>query len=176
MTRSKIWIFCEQRQGQLSEVGLELLGKAIELAYPIGRRVAAVLIGHQLKELCETLFKFGADEILVADHPLLNAYCNQAYAKVLEDAIRQYQPETLLLGATVLGTDLGARLAARLRTGLSAHCIDFGLSPEGELQAVVPGWGGNVLATIRCPHVRPQMATVMPGVFDMPKEREATGS
>ena len=175
MTRSKIWIFCEQREGQLSEVGLELLGKAIALAHPIGRSVAAVLIGHPLKGLCETLFKFGADEVLVADHPLLNAYCNQAYAKVLEDAIRQYQPETLLLGATVLGTDLGARLAARLRTGLSAHCIDLGLSPEGELQAVVPGWGGNVLATIRCPHARPQMATVMPGVFDMPKERDATG-
>jgi len=172
MAQSKIWIFCEQRQGQLAEVGLELLGKALALAYPTGRKVAAVLIGYQLKALCEELSKFGADEVFIADHPLLSAYCNQTYVKVLEAAIRQYQPETFLLGATAMGTDLGARLAARLRTGLSAHCIDLRLSPEGELRAVVPGWGGNVLATIHCPHAKPQMATVMPGVFDMPKEKD----
>jgi electron transfer flavoprotein alpha subunit len=172
MIQSKIWIFCEQRQGQLAEVGLELLGKALALAHPTGRKVAAVLIGHPLKQLYEELSRFGADEVFIADHPLLSAYCNQTYAKVLEAAIRQYQPETFLLGATAMGTDLGARLAAKLRTGLSAHCIDLRLSPEGELRAVVPGWGGNVLATIHCPHAKPQMATVMPGVFEMPKERD----
>jgi len=170
MAQSKIWVFCEHDQGQLAEVGLELLGKALELAHPTARKVAAVVMGHQLDPCCETLAKFGADEILVADHPVLRTYCNQPYAKVLQDAIGKYHPEGFLLGATAMGTDLAARLAARLRTGLSAHCIGLELSSEGQLRAVVPGWGGNVLATILCPRTQPQMVTVMPGVFEIPKE------
>jgi electron transfer flavoprotein alpha subunit len=174
--QSKIWVFAEQRQGELAEVGLELLGKAIELAHPAGWKVASVLVGHSVeKGLCEQLLSFGADEVLVVDHPLLSSYCSQSYAKILEKLIREYNPEVFLLGATAMGSDLGARLAVRLRTGLSAHCVGLELSPEKKLLAVVPGWGGNVLARIYSPHTQPQMATVMPGVFDMPKEKEATG-
>jgi len=171
MVQSKIWVFCEHDQGQLAEVGLELLGKALELAHPTHRKVAAVVIGHQLDPCSETLAKFGADEILVADHPLLKTYCNQTYAKVLQHAIAQFHPEGFLLGATAMGADLAARPAARLSTGLSAHCIRLELSSERQLRAVVPGWGGNVLATILCPRTQPQMVTVMPGVFEMPEEK-----
>jgi electron transfer flavoprotein alpha subunit len=173
--QSKIWVFAEQRQGQLAEVGLELLGKALELAHPAGWKVASVLVGHSLNELGKRLFSFGADEVLVADHPLLSSYCSQSHAKVLENSIRQHNPEVFLLGATAMGSDLGARLAARLRTGLSAHCIGLELSSEKKLLAVVPGWGGNVLARVYSPYTQPQMATVMPGVFDMPKEGKVTG-
>jgi electron transfer flavoprotein alpha subunit len=118
------------------------------------------------------LSNFGADEILVVDHPVLGPYCSKTYIRVLEKAVQQGRPEAFLFGATAMGTDLSARLAARLRTGLSAHCIDLRLSSEKKLLAVVPGWGGNLLATVYCPHTRPQMATVMPGVFDIPKERD----
>ncbi len=173
--QSKFWVFCEQRDGIVSEVGLELLGKAVKLAQQTDQRVAAVLMGEQLAPLCERLLSFGADEVLVADHPLLASYCDQSYAKVLGQAVRAHQPEVFLFGATAIGTNLASRLAAKLKTGLSAHCIDLGLSSEGELRAVVPGWGGNVLATIRCPHARPQMATVMPGVFPMPEEKKSRG-
>jgi electron transfer flavoprotein alpha subunit len=176
IVQSKIWVFAEQRQGDVAEVGLELLGKALELAHPAGWKVASVLVGHSLEEgLCEQLLSFGADEVLVADHPLLSSYCSQSYAKILEKLIREYNPEVFLLGATAMGSDLGARLAVRLRTGLSAHCIGLELSPEKKLLAVVPGWGGNVLARIYSPSTQPQMATVMPGVFDMPQEKKATG-
>jgi len=174
--QSKIWVFAEQRQGELAEVGLELLGKALELAHPVGWKVASVLVSHSLENgLCEQLLSFGADEVLVADHPLLSSYCSQSYAKILEKLIREYNPEVFLLGATAMGSDLGARLAARLRTGLSAHCIGLELSTERKLLAIVPGWGGNVLAKVYSPHTQPQMATVMPGVFDMPQEKKAKG-
>jgi electron transfer flavoprotein alpha subunit len=175
MIESKIWIYCEERQGKVAEVSLELLGKALELGRASGRKVAAVLVGSQLDLLTEMLSNFGADEIVAADHPLLSDYCNQTYVRVLAEAVHRSQPEIFLLGATAVGTDLAARLAARLRTGLSAHCVDLGISSEGELRAVVPGWGGGVLATIRCPHTKPQMATVMPGVFGMPTAGRSGG-
>ncbi len=169
--RSKVWVFAEHREGKLAEVGLELLGKSFELAERTGQKVALILMGHQLNRLCKALLSFGADEILVAEHPLLKSYCSQTYVKVLENAIRKHQPEILLLGATAMGADLGARLAARLRTGLAARCIDLRISSEKKLLAVVPGWGGNVLATVHSPFTNPQMATVTPGVFDMPGRR-----
>ncbi len=173
--QSKIWIFAEQRRGHLAEVGFELLGKAFELANPLGWKVALVLIGRQLDPLYEKILSFGADEVFVVDHPLLEDYCCQTYAKVLEEVVRKYQPEIFLLGATAMGTDLGGRLAAKLRTGLAAHCIDLKLSSEGRLLGVVPGWGGNILATVDSPHTRPSMATVMPGVFKMPEKNRTRG-
>lgn len=73
-----------------------------------------------------------------------------------------------------MGVELAPRVAAKVRTGLSAHCIDLRLNNEGHLVQVVPGWGGGVVATITCPEHRPQMATVMPGTMmaRSPVERE----
>ena len=175
IVQSKVWVYAEQRQGRLADVGLELLGKTLELARPAGWKVASVLVGHSSVEFSERLLSFGPDEVLVADHPLLGSYCSQSYARVLESSVRKYEPEVFLLGATAMGSDLAARLAARLRTGLSAHCIGLELSSEKKLLAVVPGWGGNVLARVTSPYTQPQMATVMPGVFDLPKERKVFG-
>jgi electron transfer flavoprotein alpha subunit len=175
MKEGNIWVFAEQRQSRLADVGLELLGKALEIVAPIGWKVSSVLLGHSLDDLADQLLAYGAHEVLVADHPLLSSYCNQSYAKILENAIRKHHPEVFLSGATAMGTDLSARLAAKLRTGLSAHCIGLELSSEKKLLAVVPGWGGNVLAKIYSPSTQPQMATAMPGVFEKPQRRKPRG-
>jgi len=166
---SKVWVFVEQRHGHVAEVGLELVGKAMELAGLLEWKVAALLVGHQLGEITERVLSYGVDEVLVADDPLLAEYCNEPYVKAIEAAVRAWQPEALLLGATAMGTDLAPRLAARLRTGLSAHCIDLKITPDGQLLSAVPGWGGSVLAQISCPRTKPQCATVMPGVFSVPE-------
>ncbi len=172
---SKIWVFVEQRHGRLADVGLELVGKALALARSIGWKVAAVLVGSGLGPLADRIMPYGMHEVLVADDPLLEDYCNQAYVKTLEGAVRAWRPEVLLLGATAMGTDLAPRLAARLRTGLSAHCIDLQLTTDGGLLSMVPGWGGNVMACVTCPRTRPQVATVMPGIFGVPEVGEAHG-
>ena len=160
-----IWVFAEQRGGDLHEVSLELLGKARELANEGNTEVAAVLLGHAIKQLPEILIRHGADSVLLADDPRLAAYRLIPYSLVIEQLIRTYQPEILLLGATAMGVELAPRVAAKVGTGLSAHCIDLRLSNSGQLLQVVPGWGGGVVATIACPDHRPQMATVMPGMM-----------
>ncbi|MGO9568368.1 MAG: electron transfer flavoprotein subunit alpha/FixB family protein [Desulfomonilaceae bacterium] len=175
IVESKIWVFVEQRQGRIAEVGLEILGKAAELRKSVQWKVAGVLVGSRLNGLADQVLSYGVDEVLVADDPLLADYCNQAYVKAIEGAVRAWQPEIFLLGATAMGTDMAPRLAARLRTGLSAHCIDLHLDAEGGLLSVVPGWGGNVMARVSCPRTRPQVATVMPGVFGMPEAGDAWG-
>ncbi len=172
---SKIWVFVEQRQGHVAEVGLELLGKALALAKPLNWKVAAFLVGHQVNDLADRILCYGPHEVLVADDALLADYCNETYVKVLANAVKKWQPEVFLLGATAMGTDLSPRLAARLRTGLSAHCIDLEMTSEGELLAVIPWPGGNLVGRIRCPRTRPQMATVLPGLFEIPRSGEMKG-
>jgi len=169
-----VWVFAEQRNGELHEVSLELLAKAQEIAHQANSSVTAVLIGHNVRPLAQTLINYGADSVLVADDPGLGYYQVLAYTFVMEHLVNSYQPEVLLLGATAMGVELAPRVAARMRTGLSAHCIDLKLDSKGQLLQVVPGWEGGVIATITCPDHRPQMATVMPGAMKSltPSQRE----
>ena len=160
-----ICVFAEQRGGELHEVSLELLGKARELADQANKKVTGVLLGHEVEPLAQNLINYGADCVLLADDTHLENYRLLPYSLVLESLIKTYEPEILLMGATALGVELAPRVAAKVRTGLSAHCIDLRLDSEGRLLQVVPGWGGGVIATITCPDHRPQMATVMPGTM-----------
>ncbi|MGD9077582.1 MAG: electron transfer flavoprotein subunit alpha/FixB family protein, partial [Desulfobacteraceae bacterium] len=170
-----IWVFAEQRGGELHEVSLELLGKARELADQSNKNVIGVLLGQDVKPLARNLIHYGADAVLLADDTHLENYRLLPYALVLENLIKTYQPDILLMGATALGVELAPRVAAKVRTGLSAHCIDLKLDSEGRLLQVVPGWGGGVIATISCPDHRPQMATVMPGTMKALSPVERTG-
>lgn len=169
-----IWVFAEQRNNELHDVSLELLGKARELADEAEQSVNAVLIGYNVNAHAQTLISYGADSVLVADADSLADYRLIPYSLIFERLIQEFRPEILLMGATSMGMELAPRVAAKVRTGLSAHCIDLKLDSDGQLLQVVPGWGGGVIATIACPDHRPQMATVMPGAMTAlsPMERK----
>ena len=170
-----IWVFAEQRDNELHEVSLELLGKARELADQSAMRVTAILVGHHIKSLAQVLINHGAHSVLIADDPRLESYRLIPYSLVMEQLIREYEPDILLMGATAMGVELAPRVAAKVQTGLSAHCIDLRLD-DGQLLQVVPGWGGGVIATITCPDHRPQIATVMPGIMPVRKPVEGSGA
>jgi electron transfer flavoprotein alpha subunit len=95
---------------------------------------------------------------------------------VISDLITQRKPEVFLLPATSIGSDLAPRVAARVNTGLSAHCTNLDINDRGELMQVVPAFGGKVMATILCQKHRPQMATVRPGVFRKGQPQKEKGN
>ncbi|MDT8715495.1 electron transfer flavoprotein subunit alpha/FixB family protein [Clostridium sp. 19966] len=161
-----VWVFAEQREGVLQKVSLELLGEGKKIADKLGVKLTALLIGENIKPLAKDLVAFGADEVLVADNSLLKHYTTDGYTKVICDLIEDRKPEILFIGATFIGRDLGPRIAARLKTGLTADCTSLDIDAEGKyLLATRPAFGGNLMATIACADHRPQMATVRPGVF-----------
>jgi len=161
-----VWVFAEQREGVLQKVSLELLGEGRKIADKLGVKLTALLLGNNVANLANELVAYGADEVLVADHELLNNYTTDGYAKVICDLVRERKPEILFIGATYIGRDLGPRVAARLTTGLTADCTSIDVEEgTGNLMATRPAFGGNLMATIACPEHRPQMATVRPGVF-----------
>ncbi|MDQ1335769.1 MAG: hypothetical protein QG552_2719 [Thermodesulfobacteriota bacterium] len=162
-----VWVFAEQRDGALSRVSLELLGKAQSLAADLGQEVSAVLLGHQVSGLTKILFEYGATHIYLAQHKALTDYRTIAYAKVLGSLVMEFRPNILLMGATHIGRDLGPRLSRRVGVGLTADCTELTIDLEERiLLQTRPAFGGNVMATIANRYSRPQMATVRPGVME----------
>jgi Electron transfer flavoprotein, alpha subunit len=169
-----VWVFAEQREGVLQKVSLELLGEGKKIADKLGVKLTALLLGHNVGSLAKELVAFGADEVLVADNELLANYTTDGYTKVICDLANERKPEIIFIGATFIGRDLGPRVAARLKTGLTADCTSVDTEEgTGNLMATRPAFGGNLMATIACPDHRPQMATVRPGVFSKLEKDEA---
>ncbi|AQM60761.1 electron transfer flavoprotein subunit alpha/FixB family protein [Clostridium baratii] len=167
-----VWVFAEQREGELQKVSLELLGEGRKIADKLGVKLTALLLGHNIKDLANTLGEHGADEVIVCDNKLLEHYTTDGYTKVICELASQRKPGILFIGATFIGRDLGPRVAARLSTGLTADCTQLDVEvSNGDLLATRPAFGGNLMATIACPDHRPQMATVRPGVFAKIEEK-----
>ncbi len=168
-----VWVFAEVSGGSPAPVVRELLGEGARLARALDQELAAVLLGHQVEPLVEELAAWGAQRVYLADHPHLARYSTLAYTRVLAELIRRQAPAVLLMGATPLGRDLAPRLSRRLELGLTADCTQLSIDPEtGNLLQTRPAFGGNVMATIYTPRVRPQMATVRPGVMAPAPRRE----
>lgn len=161
-----VFVFVEQRDNKLEKVGIELLGKARELADDLGQDVVALVVGESVKEHADTLIKHGADKVIVVEDPMLKEYVTEPYAKAVTAIIKKYEPEIVIYGASSIGRDLAPRLAARIHTGLTADCTKLEIDEESKLLLMTrPAFGGNLMATIVCEDFRPQMATVRPGVM-----------
>lgn len=161
-----ILVFIEQTGGVIHPVGLELIGKGLELAKELETTVTAVLPGYQVTALADTVAEYGADRIILIDEPELKHYITEPYTHAIVQVIEAQQPEIVLVGATAIGRDLAPRVSARIHTGLTADCTSLEVQAEtGNLMMTRPAFGGNIMATILCPEHRPQMATVRPGVM-----------
>lgn len=160
-----IWVFAECREKKLIGVGLELLSEAQKLAQRLDVEVSAVLIGDDVSNLIPELIAYGADNVYVAEHPLLHDEPEDLYKKIIVDLIKEYKPEIFLLGGTSIGRSLAPKLAAKLQVGLTADCTGLDIDSENRLLQTRPAFGGNLMATIMTPYTRPQMATVRPKVM-----------
>ena len=166
------YVFVEQREGVIQNVGLELLGKARELADALNEKVYAMLLGHDLTTQAQECIAYGADTVLRVDAPELATYVTEPYAQAIYQIIRDNKPSIVLIGATTIGRDLGPRLSARVETGLTADCTGLEISEDRDLLMTRPAFGGNLMATIICKEHRPQMSTVRPGVMRMGQRDE----
>ena len=155
-------------EGRLHPVGLELLGKARELAAKIDHPVQAVVIGARTGEAAEKLLASGADEVHVYEDPAFEHFRIEPYANALEDFITSVHPSSVLVGGTANGRSLAPRVAARFRTGLTADCTVLEMSETTDLDQIRPAYGGNIMAHINTPKHRPQFATVRYKIFPIP--------
>lgn len=173
--KGEVWVFAEQEDERLSDVSLELCGKARELADRLGVRTGAVLAGWNVRELSYRLIAHGADRVYHVHDTRLEHYRTQPYARVVCQLVSKYRPQIVVYGATPLGRDLAPRVASQLRAGLTADCTDLDIGEYVEprskqvhrnlLFQIRPAFGGNIIATIINYDRWPQMATVREGVM-----------
>jgi electron transfer flavoprotein alpha subunit len=179
-TARDVLVICEQRDGVLQKVTLELIGKGRQLADDLGQSLVALLIGNDISGLAQNLINHGADRVIFVDDPILTNYMTEPYAKAATAVLKDTNPEIVLIGATSIGRDLAPRIAARIKTGLTADCTALEVDETNErgtrdFLMTRPAFGGNIMATIICPEHRPQMATVRPGVMIALPEQVHTG-
>ncbi|MEJ2554661.1 MAG: electron transfer flavoprotein subunit alpha/FixB family protein [Anaerolineae bacterium] len=170
-----VWVFIEQEEGAIADVSLELLAKGQELARTLKSQLCGLLYGYHVGDLAETVIHYGADRVLLADHPELAVYRTLPYARVTTELVRDRQPYIFLVGATPTGRDLAPRVASSVRAGLTADCTDLQVGDytskkdkrvyKDLLYQIRPAFGGNLIATIVNPTMHPQMATVREGVM-----------
>ena len=172
-----VWVFAEQHGGKVADVAFELLAKAQELKAQRGggAKVCAVLLGSGLPAEAErSLVASGADVVYKVDAPELADYEANVYVDAVAQLVQKHKPEVVLAGATAVGRAFFARVAVKVRTGLTADCTMLKIEETknkdtGAMQMLLhqtrPAFGGNIMATIMTPNHRPQMATVRPKVF-----------
>jgi electron transfer flavoprotein alpha subunit len=172
-----IWIYAEQRHGEISPVVYELLNEARRLAQKLEVPLSAILIGDRIEAKAHDLIQHGADKVYVYDDPVFAEFQDDPYSDVLSHLIEEEKPEIVLMGATNIGRSFASRVAARIYTGLTADCtgLEVDLATRNLLQTR-PAFGGNIMATILTPRHRPQMATVRHKVFKpAPLDASRTG-
>ncbi|MDR2399416.1 MAG: electron transfer flavoprotein subunit alpha [Endomicrobium sp.] len=168
-----VWVYAQQRHGEIAGVVYELLNEGKRLAKQLGTTLSAVLIGDNIKSKAQDLINRGADKVYICDDPIFIEFQDDPYTSILTQIIKKEKPEIILIGATNIGRSFASRVAARIHTGLTADCTSLEIDPETRnLQQTRPAFGGNIMATILTPGHRPQMSTVRHKVFKEAKVEE----
>jgi len=159
-----VWTLAETDGGRVSRVSYELLTRGRALADKRGTELSAVVLGWQVEQAgIEELIHRGADVVRVAEAPELEHFLVEPFAACLVELIGRHKPEIVIAAATTTGRTLMPYVAVKVGAGLTADCTGLDIEPEtGNLLQTRPAIGGNIMATIKTPEARPQMATVRP--------------
>jgi electron transfer flavoprotein alpha subunit len=161
-------VYLEQRHNKTHNVGFELIGKAKELAMKTNEPVYALVVGNDVTSIAEEALEYGCDKVFVYESEAYKEFNVERYTNVIEDFYCQYHVNIILFGGTSEGRSFAPRVAARLRTGLTADCTKLDITKEGDLLQIRPAFGGNIMAKINTPNHRPQLATIRYKMFDPP--------
>lgn len=164
MDCSGIWILAEQKGGKIGRISFELLTRAIELAAKNDAMLSAMVFGEAIEEAgLKQLINCGADRVVCIEGNGLETFLVEPYAACMIKVIDDYSPEIIIAGATTMGRTLMPYVAIKANAGLTADCTELDIEAEtGNLLQTRPAIGGNIMATIKTPNHRPQMATVRP--------------
>ena len=173
---NNVFVYCEIENTLVQEVSQELLTKGRKLANQLGVELHAVVIGTGIKGKVEDqILPYGVDKLFVFDAPELFPYTSAPHTDIIVNLFKEENPQICLMGATVIGRDLGPRVSSSLTSGLTADCTQLEIGDYDDKKAgkhydnllyqIRPAFGGNIVATIVNPDHRPQMATVRSGVM-----------
>lgn len=161
----EIWVFIETDNSKIVKSSLELFTPAKEIAMQTGGSVTAVILGGDIAKTAAELGHYGADRVIAVS---AGEYSAEKYTETMASLIEKYQPDALMFSATSNAKDFVSKLAARVKTGVTANCTQLSVDPESGLISWMMPAPGGIIATILCRKTRPQMGTICPGIFKKP--------
>jgi electron transfer flavoprotein alpha subunit len=164
-----IAVYIEQRYNEAHPVSWELIGKAKELSLKTKEPVIAIVIGNDVSKIAQTALSYGVDQVFIYEDPSYQDFNVERYTNVIEQFYKKYHHNVILFGSTPQGRSFAPKVAARLKTGLTADCTMLDIKESGELIQIRPAFGGNIMAKINTPNHRPQMATIRYKMFNKPE-------
>ena len=159
-----VWTIAELRNGEFRKITYEMISEGKRLADALGQELTVLLLGSNVKDKAADLGQYGADKVLVADDAKLEPYTTDAYVAVISELVKADEPAVLLVGGSVQGKDLAARVAASLDVGMAQDCTELSID-GGNLVAIRPIYAGKLYAKVTYENSFPQMATARPNVM-----------
>jgi electron transfer flavoprotein alpha subunit len=160
----KIVIYGESDKHGVTQATKEVLGIGSRLSKELSATLIAVCINPSQETVSDAI-SHGADTVSVIEDGRLTGYRPELYLAATQEFCAATDPDILLFPHTYPASDLAPRLAFRLRTRLTADCIDLSVDSDTKLlRCTKPIYGGNIIATYSSPS-RPQIATVREKVF-----------
>ncbi|OAT81653.1 electron transfer flavoprotein subunit alpha/FixB family protein [Desulfotomaculum copahuensis] len=157
-----VMVLGEQKDGHIRPVTFELLNRGRDLADKLGVELSCSILGNEIEDLTEIIYR-GADKVFHVAGPALAGFLPGPYARALVRLVQEERPEIFIAAATTTGRTVMPLVAAGLKTGLTADCTLLDIDDKEKiLLQTRPAIGGNIMATIKTPFTRPQMATVRP--------------
>jgi len=161
-----VWTIAEQREGEFRKITHEIVSEGRRLADALGQELTVVLLGSNIKDKAAELGHYGADHVQVADDPRLKKCTTDAYVSVISQLVKANDPAVLLLGASVEGKDLSARLAGKLDVAMAQDCTEFTIE-DGNLVAIRPIYAGKAYTKVAFENSMPQLVTARPNVMSI---------
>ncbi|MCG8400693.1 MAG: electron transfer flavoprotein subunit alpha/FixB family protein [Firmicutes bacterium] len=171
-----VMVLAEHKNNVIHNTTYELLNWGRNLADKLGCSLSCAVLGCNVEGLEELIVR-GADRVLYVNDAALENFLSRPYTSALAGVVWDEKPEVVVAAATTTGRTIMPMVAARLDTGLTADCTVLDIEPgERILLQTRPAIGGNIMATIKTPVTRPQMATVRPkSVRQAPRDESRRG-
>ncbi|MEE3340886.1 MAG: electron transfer flavoprotein subunit alpha, partial [Hallerella sp.] len=151
---NNVFVYCEIEGKTVVDVSLELLSKGRKLANTLGVQLECICAGSGLEGIEKQVFPYGVDKVHVFDAEGLFPYTTNPHTALVVNLFKEEKPQICLMGATVIGRDLGPRVSSSLTSGLTADCTELEIGPYDDVKTkehyddllyqIRPAFGGNI--------------------------------
>lgn len=159
-----ILVFAEIRDGSFKNISREMVSAAKSLAKGTGGVVHAAALGQGVDEAIAAAGRYVDGKVFAVKSPVLEKYSTQGYTSGIEAVCKEADPAIIVFGATAMGKDLSARLAARLGASLMTDCTEIDYD-GGSLKAKRPVYSGKAYAEVATVNDTVKIVSVRPNIF-----------
>ncbi|HMQ31082.1 MAG TPA: electron transfer flavoprotein subunit alpha/FixB family protein [Chloroflexaceae bacterium] len=157
-----IVVVAERDGPSLSEASLECVEEARDLAAALGGQVHAIAPGAS-EGAAAAMAAHGADQVVLLEHPALEAFSADLWLAALEAPLRALAPTLVLAPDSGQARSWLPRLALRWPAPIVTRCLAIWLGADGALELTRPAHSGANHERLACPGAPTVLATMAPG-------------